>query len=79
MIPVEIDAPQLIADLREWGWLDSKIEVRCGFSQGYVAQIRCGNVSKLAYQRAARLINFWESERELHIPLQNRTMLVTST
>lgn len=63
MIPVEIDAMQMITDLNGWGWRDSKIEVVCGFSKGYVAQIRFGNVRMLAYQRAARLFNFWTEEQ----------------
>ena len=62
MIPAEIDAKALIAELNTWGWKDYKIEVACGFSSGYIAQIRCGNVQMLAYQRAARLFNFWESQ-----------------
>lgn len=64
MIPIEIDALKMIADLNEWGWKDFKIETVCGFTRGYVAQIRCGNVKMLAYQRAARLFNFWETEAQ---------------
>ena len=62
MIPVEIDAPQLISDLNRWGWRDFKIETVCGFSSGYIAQIKHGTLKKLSYQRAARLFNFWEEE-----------------
>lgn len=64
MIPIEIDALKMIADLNDWGWKDFKIETVCGFTRGYVAQIRCGNVKMLAYQRAARLFNFWETESQ---------------
>ena len=79
MIPVEIDALQLIADLNEWGWKDFKIETVCGFTRGYVAQIRCGNVKMLAYQRAARLFNFWEEEQSINVPtLANSTQAVTT-
>ena len=79
MIPVEIDALQLIADLNEWGWKDFKIETVCGFTRGYVAQIRCGNVKMLAYQRAARLFNFREEEQSINAPtLANSTQAVTT-
>ena len=64
MIPIEVDALKMIADLNDWGWKDFKIETVCGFTRGYVAQIRCGNVKMLAYQRAARLFNFWETEAQ---------------
>lgn len=82
MIPVEIDAMQLIVDLNAWGWKDFKIETVCGFTRGYVAQIRCGNVRMLAYQRAARLFNFWEDESARHVSrstLQTRLLSVTTT
>lgn len=71
MIPVEIDVDGILNDLTTWGWRDFKIETVCGFSSGYVSQIRCGNVRMLAYQRAARLFNFWESEREIHLIREN--------
>jgi hypothetical protein len=71
MIPAEIDAIQIITDLRARGWNDSKIEVACGFSQGYIAQIRGGGIRLLSYQRAARLYNFWESEMNAPDPDQH--------
>lgn len=82
MIPVEIDAKQLISDLNAWGWRDYKIEIRCGFCSGYIAQIRCGNVRMLAYQRGARLFNFWEEESLIaasRAALQTRLQEETST
>ena len=77
MIPLEIDAPQLIADLNAWGWKDHKIEMVCGFSQGYVAQVRFGSIKLLSYQRAARLYNFWEQQRTDY--LQTRIKVQQST
>lgn len=65
MIPIKIDTEAILTDLGSWGWRDYKIEIACGFSKGYIAQVRCGNVRVLAYERAARLFNFWEAEREL--------------
>ncbi len=82
MIPVEIDAVQIINDLNKWGWRDFKIETVCGFTRGYVAQIRCGNVKMMAYQRAARLFNFWEEELAINVPhgtLQTRQAIETTT
>lgn len=70
MIPL-IDHLAIIHDLNRWGWRDFKIETVCGFSSGYVAQIKCGNVKAMAHERAVRLYNFWESEavpREVLIP-----------
>lgn len=64
MIPAQIDAMAIVADLNAWGWRDFKIEIACGLSRGYVAQVRCGNVQEMAYSKAARLFNFWESEAE---------------
>lgn len=61
MIPL-IDADSIIKDLNTWGWRDFKIEMACGFSSGYVSQIKCGNVKAMAHERATRLYNFWECE-----------------
>ncbi len=61
MIPL-IDHVGIIADLNRWGWRDFKIDTVCGFSAGYVAQVKCGNVRSMAHERAMRLYNFWEGE-----------------
>lgn len=61
MIPL-VDVVQVLADLEEWGWRPGKIDNVCGFSLGYVAQIKCGNVRVLGHERAVRLYNFWEQE-----------------
>lgn len=63
MIPANIDHVAIIADLNARGLRDFKIETICGFSIGYVAKLKCG-VKQMAYQRAARLYNFWLSEVE---------------
>lgn len=70
-----IDVLQIVADLKSWGWLDSKIETVCGLGQGYIAQVRCGNIKEPAYSKAARLYNFWETEQAL----QNRPASCEST
>ncbi len=70
MIPL-IDHVQIVKELNAWGWRDFKIDTVCGFSAGYVAQVKCGNVKVMAHERAARLYNFWEHEalgRGVHIP-----------
>jgi hypothetical protein len=64
LIPANIDHAAIIADLNARGLRDFKIETICGFSIGYVAQLKCGGVKQMSYQRAARLYNFWLSEVE---------------
>ena len=58
-IPASLDIQQMLADLHANGWKDYKIEMACGFSVGYDAQLRCGNIQQITYQRGARLYNFW--------------------
>jgi hypothetical protein len=73
-----IDSKQLIEDLSKWGWLDFKIETVCGFSRGYVAQIRCGNIKEMSYARAARLYNFWLEEEHKNKPAPQVTAVYVS-
>lgn len=61
-IPANIDHVAIVQDLNAMGLRDAKIELVCGFSQGYVAAIKSGRVSQMIYQRAARLYNFWCDE-----------------
>jgi len=61
VIPI-VDHRQCVSDLNAWGWRDFKIDTVCGFTGGYVAQIKCGNVGVMAQDKAARLYNFWEQE-----------------
>lgn len=68
MIPAEIDAIAILADLKRLGWIDYKIEIACGFSKGYIAQVRHGNVEAMAYQRGARLYNFWFDQMNNVVP-----------
>lgn len=63
MIPANIDHVSIVRDLNKWGILDYKIEAICGFSEGYVNHLKTGGVRQMAYQRAARLYNFWWEER----------------
>jgi hypothetical protein len=79
MIPANIDQVHLIQDLNEWGLNDYKIKEILGFSEGYIAQLKCGNITQMSYQRAARLYNFWFEERDLHLRrLQNQTEASTT-
>ena len=71
MIPAQIDHQAIISDLKGWGWCDFKIEMACGFSSGYIAQLKCGNIQEMGYQKAARLFNFWETQQGMQ-PLQTR-------
>lgn len=62
MIPVEIDVQTIVSDLNAWGWRDQKIEIACGFANGYVGKLRAGTRPDRPYQLVARLYNFWEDE-----------------
>jgi hypothetical protein len=65
MIPANIDYRAIVVELNAWGILDSKIELICGFSQGYVRHMKNGIYFDMTYQRAARLYNFWCEERQM--------------
>lgn len=67
MIPGNIDHQQILADLNTWGLKDNKIELICGYSEGYVSLLKRGKIRQMTYQRAARLYNFWEEEAEARI------------
>jgi len=67
-IPANIDHVAIIKDLNRWGLLDAKIENICGFSQGYVSQLRAGRIRQMTYQRAARMYNFWVEELGTRVP-----------
>lgn len=63
-MPAAVDVAQVVKDLNCWGWRDYKIEIKCGLGAGYVAQIRCGNIKKPEYGKAARLYIFWYEEAQ---------------
>jgi hypothetical protein len=74
MIPANIDHVGIIKNLNSWGIKDYKIEQILGYAHGYVAQLKCGNIEQMTYQRAARLYNFWEEEKALqtHTDTKNK-------
>lgn len=79
MIPANIDQTTLLADLNAWGLNDYKIKEILGFSEGYIAQLKCGNIAQMSYQRAARLYNLWDEERMLRVQrLQTQTEHATT-
>lgn len=59
LIPLEVDFRALVAGLNAAGIKDHKIEMLCGFSKGYVAQLRCGNIGRMSFNHGARLYNLW--------------------
>ena len=61
-IPAHIDHQAIIKDLNALGHKDYSIEMLCGYSIGYVAQLKCGNIQRMSYDRAARLYNIWVEE-----------------
>ena len=71
-IPAFIDHHAIIAELNRWGIRDYKIELICGFSLGYIAQLkRTGQfrMQNMSYPRAARLYNFWVDEVKIRTPV----------
>jgi hypothetical protein len=64
MIPANLDYVSIVEELNSWGIVDYKIEVICGFSQGYIRHMKAGTYQDMTYQRAARLYNFWAEERQ---------------
>lgn len=62
MIPANIDHVAIVRDLNRWGIADYKIQMICGFTDGYVQHLKAGRVQQMNYQRAARLYNFWWEE-----------------
>lgn len=78
-IPANIDHVRVLADLNAWGYRDYRIEAICGFSVGYVSQLKCGNVKQMTYQRAARLWNFWCEEHDSRGTLQTHSVAVSSS
>ena len=69
MIPANIDQIALLADLNRLGWKDYMLTEALGFSEGYISQLKCGNVAQMSYQKAARLYNFWCEE--MNASMQN--------
>lgn len=63
MIPVDLDVPAILEDLRGKGWNARSIEMVCGFSNGYVYWLRKQIQPRMQYQQAARLYNLWFSEQ----------------
>jgi hypothetical protein len=61
-VPAAIDIDAILADLNAAGWLDYKIEVVCGFSRGYIAQLKRRDDRDVFYRHGARLYNFWLDE-----------------
>ncbi len=66
-IPANVDFLAILCDLNRWGWRDLRIEVICGFSSGYVAQLKAGTIRQMSYQRGARLYNLWDEEGDRRI------------
>jgi hypothetical protein len=79
LIPAAIDIDQILADLARVGWLDYKIEIACGFSRGYIAQVKRRDDPKMLYPHAARLYNFWSSQMEENLPYIPAVVLRVTT
>lgn len=65
MIPEEVNWLGLIEELNHLGLKDSKIELACEFTPGYISQLKCGNVKKVGdYTKGAKLVNLLDRERK---------------
>lgn len=78
-IPANIDHVSIVEELNRWGVRDAKIELVCGFSQGYISHIKAGDVQQMIYQRAARLYNFWWDELQRRTKVEPVQHLAVST
>lgn len=73
MIPTALDIDKILLDLNEAGWLDYKIELACGFSKGYIAQLKRREDREVFYKHGARLYNFWADQRMSPVNLAGAT------
>jgi hypothetical protein len=78
MIPANVDHVGIIQDLNAWGIADFKIEMICGFSRGYVCQLKKNPNIRMTYQLGARLYNFWDGERQLQESYCAQTLAATT-
>ena len=67
-VPAHLDIRAILGDLNRVGYIDYKIETACGFSQGYVNQLKRGHISRISYEYGARLHNLWVDVVALHPP-----------
>jgi hypothetical protein len=75
-----VDVLSVLEDLNACGWLDYKIELACGFSRGFVAQLRRrGGVARLFHDNAVRLHGLWDSEMERNPEYVSALTLSTTT
>ena len=66
MIPANIDYQSIVEELQRFGISAYKLELICGFSEGYISRhLLRGHYRDMTYQRAARLYNFWCEERQM--------------
>lgn len=63
MIPANIDYRAIVLELQSFGITSYKLELICGYADGYITHLMAGNYRDMTYQRAARLYNFWCDER----------------
>lgn len=58
--------PEAVAafdELNALGWRDSKIEMVLLITQGYISQVRVGNLKSMGWEKSALILNFLEQER----------------
>jgi len=57
VIPEDVNWIGVLDELNILGWNDSSIDLACQFTPGYVAQLRCGNIEKVGYDKGSKMIN----------------------
>lgn len=63
-IPPQLDFDMILSDLKSVGWADQKLDLFLGFGNGYVRQLRLGQIEKISLAAASRLHNLWADEME---------------
>jgi hypothetical protein len=63
-IPPMLDFDMILSDLHSVGWVDQKLDTFLGFGNGYVRQLRTGQIKKISLVAASRIHNLWADEME---------------
>lgn len=61
-IPAKLDLEEILRNLNEWGFKDYKIEMACGWGEGYVSHLKAGRIISVRFESGARLFNLWRDE-----------------
>ena len=62
MIPESVNWIAVLDELKAMDMPDADIDLACGFTSGYTAQIRCGNVKAPSFEKGAALFNLLDAK-----------------